>query len=59
MSLFSYQEAYVIDQVSLRKSIFSESKFPGALNCLLLYLSISFLKGNTSTSPQGFDTAMD
>lgn len=46
----------MIDPVSLAKSVFLESEFPGALNCPLLYFSISFLKGNTPATPQGFDT---
>lgn len=46
----------MIDLVSLGKSIILESEFPGALNCPLLCLSISFLKGNTRATPQGFDT---
>lgn len=32
VSLFSYQGAYMIDQIFLGKSIFLESEFPGALN---------------------------
>lgn len=47
MSLFSYQEICMINLIFLEMTVFLESEFHSAFNCPLLYLSVSFLKGNT------------